>query len=361
MTLRTYIITRILLTIPMVLLLLTIVFTILRVLPGDPVLLHFEKRADPQVVAEFRHKLGLDKPIWAQYFDYISGLIRLDLGKSMQDFSPVSQQIFSAFPATLELAIFSMIIAVGIGIVLGVESASSYNTLKDHSIRIFGVTTYAIPVFFLGIIFQMIFGIMLGWLPTGGRTYPGMEPVGAYINLPKIEFTLPIIGTIRIGGPTHLATGLYTVDSILEGNFMKFIAALRYLCLPSLTLGLVLSGIFIRLTRNNMIETLRMDFITAAKARGLKERVIVYSYALKNSFLPILTMMGLQFATLLSGAVLTETTFSWPGLGRYIFTRIGFRDYTALQGAITVYAILVALVSLIVDVLYAYLDPRIRL
>jgi len=331
----------------MVLILLTTVFLVLRVLPGDPVLLHFEKRASPEAIEECRHKLGLDKPIWQQYVDYLAGLLRLDFGKSMQDFSPVSQQIFSAFPATLELAIFSMLVAVLVGIFLGVEAARSYNTPKDHAIRIFGVTTYAIPVFFLGIILQMIFGIMLGWLPTGGRTYPGMEPVGIYINLP--------IGSI------HLATGLYTIDSILEGNPMKFVQALRYLCLPSITLGLVLSGIFIRLTRNNMLETLRMDFVTAAKARGLRERVVIYGYALKNSFLPILTMMGLQFATLLSGAVLTETTFSWPGLGRYIFTRIGFRDYTAIQGAITVFAILVAAVSLIVDVLYAYLDPRIRL
>jgi len=348
MTLRTYIITRVLLTIPMVLLLLTTVFVVIRVLPGDPVLLHFEKRADPQVIEEFRHKLGLDKPIWEQYIDYLAGLLRLDFGKSMQDFSPVAQQIFSAFPATLELAIFSMLVAVGVGIFLGVEAARSYNTPKDYAIRVFGIVTYAIPVFFLGIILQMVFGIMLGWLPTGGRTYPGMEPRGAYI-------TLPGVGTI------HLATGLYTIDSILEGNPAKLIQALRYLCLPSITLGLVLSGIFVRLTRNNMLETLRMDFITAAKARGLKERVIIYGYALKNSFLPILTMMGLQFATLLSGAVLTETTFSWPGLGRYIFTRIGFRDYTAIQGAITVFAILVAAVSLVVDVLYAYLDPRIRL
>jgi len=348
MTLRTYIITRILLTIPMVLLLLTAVFVIVRVLPGDPVLLHFEKRADPEVIEEFRHKLGLDKPLWEQYADYLSGLLRLDFGKSMQDFSPVSQQIFSAFPATLELTIFSMIVAVGLGIFLGVEAARSYNTPKDHLIRIFGTVNYAIPVFFLGIIFQMVFGIMLGWLPTGGRTYPGMEPHGAHL-------TIPGIGTI------HLATGLYTIDSILEGNPLKLVQALRYLCLPSLTLGLVLSGIFIRLTRNNMLETLRMDFVTAAKARGLRERAVIYGYALKNSFLPVLTMMGLQFATLLSGAVLTETTFSWPGLGRYIYTRIGFRDYTAIQGAVAFFAILVALVSLIVDVLYAYLDPRIRL
>lgn len=162
-------------------------------------------------------------------------------------------------------------------------------------------------------------------------------------------------------GELYIKTGLYTLDSLLEGNFYKFVEALRYLFLPSLTLGLVLSGVFIRLTRSNMLETLRLDFVTAARARGLKETMVTYSYAFRNAFLPILTMMGLQFATLLAGAVLTETTFSWPGLGRYIVDRINFRDYTAIQGAVVFFGILVSLVSLVVDLFYAYLDPRIRL
>lgn len=162
-------------------------------------------------------------------------------------------------------------------------------------------------------------------------------------------------------GELRIATGLYTIDSLLEGNLYKFAEALRYLILPSLTLGLVLSGVFIRLTRSNMFETLRLDFVTAAKARGLKETTVIYGYALRNAFLPILTMMGLQFAALLGGAILTETTFSWPGLGRYIVERINFRDYTAIQGAVVFFGILVSIVSLVIDLLYAYLDPRIRL
>jgi len=162
-------------------------------------------------------------------------------------------------------------------------------------------------------------------------------------------------------GVLHISTGLYTVDSLLEGNIVKFVQALRYLFLPSLTLGLVLAGVFIRLTRSNMLETLRLDFVTAARARGLKETAVVYGYALRNAFLPILTMVGLQFAMLLGGAILTETTFSWPGLGRYIVERINFRDYTAIQGAVVVFGLFVTLVSLFVDILYAYFDPRIRL
>ncbi|MEM1551338.1 MAG: ABC transporter permease [Candidatus Bathyarchaeia archaeon] len=414
MTLRTYIISRILLTIPMILILLTMVFIIIRVLPGDPVLLHFEKAERPEAIEEMRRKLGLDKPIWVQYLDYLSGLLRGDLGKSMHDFSPVAEQIFSAFPATLELAIYSMIVAVLIGIFLGVEASRSYNKPKDHTIRIFGIVTYAIPIFFLGMIFQIIFAVNLRWLPVGGRTYPAMEPEGLRIPLsqPSGGFTIHLllscvagliisilfsillyaafklkgkkitrkllgilISTFLIAwilwawvglyfiskGELHIKTGLYTIDSLLEGNLYKFGEAIRYLILPSLTLGLVLSGVFIRLTRSNMLETLRLDFVTAAKARGLKERTVIYGYALKNAFLPILTMMGLQFAALLGGAILTETTFSWPGLGTYIVDRINFRDYTAIQGAVVFFGILVSIVSLVTDLFYAYLDPRIRL
>jgi peptide/nickel transport system permease protein len=343
MTLRTYIISRILLTIPMIFILLTAVFLIMRVLPGDPVQLHFEKMASPAAMAAMRAQLGLDKPLWAQYIDYLVGIFRGDLGKSMQDYSPVAQQIFSAFPATLELAVCSMLIAVLIGVFLGVESSKSYGKPKDHVIRVFGIVTYAIPVFFLGMILQLVFGVGLHWLPIGERTAPGMAPTG-----------------LTIGG-FHFSTGLYTIDSLLEGNIYKFVLSAEYLFLPSLALGLVLCGIFIRLTRSNMFETLRLDFVTAAKARGLKETTVTYGYALRNAFLPVLTMMGLQFALLLGGAVLTETTFSWPGLGRYLVDRINFRDYTAIQGAVVVFGIFVSIVSLVIDLLYAYLDPRIRL
>jgi peptide/nickel transport system permease protein len=328
----------------MIFILLTTVFLVMRVLPGDPVQLHFEKMASPAVVAAMKAQLGLDKPLWVQYFNYLAGLFRGDLGKSMQDYSPVASQIFSAFPATLELAICSMTIAILVGLFLGVESSKAYNKPKDHVIRVFGIVSYTIPVFFLGMILQLIFGVWLHWLPVGGRFDPTIEsPSGLTI------------------GSFHFSTGLYTIDSLLGGDVYKFVVTLKYLLLPSLTLGLVLCGVFIRLTRTNMFETLRSDFVTAAKARGLKETTVTYGYALRNAFLPVLTMMGLQFALLLGGAVLTETTFSWPGLGRYLIDRINFRDYTAIQGVVVVFGIFVSIVSLAVDLLYAYLDPRIRL
>ena len=345
MGLRSYVITRILLTIPTLLLLLSIVFLVMRVLPGDPVELHFEKKATPEQMETMRRLLGLDKPLPAQYIDYLWGLVDLgyflehgypNLGKSMQTFEEVGGQIFSAFPATLELAIYSMIIASFIGLLLGVTSSKSYNSVLDHLIRGFGTVTYAVPIFLLGMIFQLVFGVYLRWLPTGLRIDPAVQP------------------------PVSM-TGLYTVDSLLEGNLFKFFESLKALLLPSLTLGLILSGMFVRMTRTNMLETLRLDFVTAARARGLKERTVTYGYALRNAFLPILTMMGLQFAILLGGAILTETTFSWPGLGRYMVERIEFRDYTAIQGAVVMFGLFITGVSLVVDLLYAYFDPRIRL
>jgi len=394
----------------MIFILMTMVFAIVRILPGDPVLLHFEKRENPAAMEAMRRRLGLDKPLWAQYFDYIGGLFRGDLGKSMKDYTPVSEHIFSAFPATLELAIFSIVIAVLIGIFLGVEASKAYNRPLDHLLRIFGIVTYAIPVFFLGMIFLMIFAVMLHWLPAGGRIYPTIEPVGLIVPLSQpqggfythllfsaIAGVIPfavclvyfkakekrmtrkriatsfvlfvviwmlwtIIGWHYMSiGAIRIQTGMYTIDSLLEGSIFKLVQSLRYLLLPALTLGIVLSGVFLRLTRSNMFETLRLDFVTAARARGLKESTVTYTYALRNAFLPVLTMMGLQFAALLGGAVLTETTFSWPGLGRYLVERISFRDYTAIQGAVVLFGVFVSIVSLVVDLLYAYLDPRIRL
>jgi len=410
MGLRSYIATRILLTIPMIMLLLSIVFLIIRVIPGDPVLLHFERKASEEAMEAMRQRLGLDRPLPIQYFEYLGGLLRGDLGLSMQDFSQVSEQILSAFPATLELAISSMIVAVAIGILLGVRASKSYNSPQDHSIRAFGIVVYALPIFFLGMIFQMVFAIDLHWLPANGRFPPRLqEPRGLilYLSKPAEGFVGVLAWSSLVGlicwalciaalkrkrvkfwvkgflislsvllagwlvwaylawnfvnvGALRISTGLFTIDSLIEGSPLKFVESLRYLFLPSLTLGLVLSGVFIRLTRSNMLETLRLDFVTAAKARGLRETAVTYGYALRNAFLPILTMMGLQFATLLGGAILTETTFSWPGLGRYLVDRINFRDYTAIQGAVVYFALMVAAVNLVVDILYAYLDPRIR-
>ncbi|MEM0118397.1 MAG: ABC transporter permease [Conexivisphaerales archaeon] len=343
MGLRAYIVTRVLLTIPMVFLLLTIVFFVMRILPGNPVLLKFEKNADPALVAQYTHMLGLDKPIWQQYIDYVWNLLHGNLGLSMAGtFEPVGPEIMSRFPATLELAIYSTIVAIIVGVLLGSFAARRRGSIADGAIKVYGIFIYSFPVFFLGMILQIIFGVWLGVLPVGGRTDIGMIPAGLTI------------------GNIHIQTGLYTIDSLLSGNLPEFFTALKYLLLPSLSLGLVISGVFVRMTRTNMMETIRSDFVTAARARGLKESTVVYSYALRNALLPIITIMGLQFALLLSGAILTETEFNILGLGSYLVDRINFRDYTAIQGTVVFLAILISFVSLIVDILYAYLDPRVR-
>jgi peptide/nickel transport system permease protein len=341
MSLKSYIITRALLTIPTVLLLVTIVFLIVRVLPGDPALLHFGKQINPAALAEVRHALGLDVPIYTQYYNYIVGLFQGNLGVAFSNELPVAPQILSAFPATLELTLGSMLVAILVGVVLGVRSSRKYGSAEDTVIRTFGVVIYSIPVFFLGLILIAVFAIGFHILPSGGR----------------IEGLVPPGGTLF---GVHVQTGLYTVDSLLAGNLGGFVDAVRHLVLPCTALGLYISAVFLRITRSNMLDTLGQEYVTAAKARGLKERTVLYSYGLRNGLLPVLTIMGLEFAGLMGGAILTETTFAWNGVGTYIVGAITARDYIAIQGAVVFFGILVALVSLVVDIMYAYLDPRIR-
>jgi len=341
LTLKSYIITRALLTIPTVLLLVTVVFLIVRVLPGDPALLHFGHQVNPVALAEVKHALGLDSPIYVQYYNYLVGLLHGNLGIAFSNEQPVTPQILSAFPATLELSFGSMIVAVLVGVLLGVRSSRRYGSTEDTAIRTFGVVIYSIPVFFLGLILIAVFAIGLPILPSGGR----------------ISTVVPLGGTLF---GVHIQTGLYTVDSLLAGNLGQFVDALEHLVLPCTALGLYISAVFLRITRSNMLDTLGQEYVTAAKARGLKERTVLYSYGLRNGLLPVLTIMGLEFAGLLGGAILTETTFAWNGVGTYIVTAITDRDYIAIQGAVVFFGIIVAVVSLVVDILYAYLDPRIR-
>jgi peptide/nickel transport system permease protein len=342
--LRDYVVTRLILTIPLVLILLSVVFLLIRVLPGNPCLIRVEKYTNPQAILTCTHTLGLDKPMYLQFVDYIGGLFQGNLGLSMITFDPISTQILSRFPATLELTMYSFAIAVVVGIVLGALGARNRGNAVDGTVKITGILLYAFPVFFLGMIFQLIFGVYLHWLPTGGRLCAGC-PIPAGLNI----------------GPVHIQTGLYTIDSILAGDLSGFVDSASHLLLPCITLGLVISGVFVRITRANMLETLRADYVTAARARGIKNRAVVYGYALRNALLPIVTVMGLQFALLLSGAILTETEFNIDGLGRYLVDRVNFLDYTAIQGTVVFLAILISTVALLVDVLYAYLDPRVRL
>ena len=333
--LRRYILVRILMTIPMVLILVSLVFIILRVLPGDPALAILREGASEEQLAAFRTAIGVDRPLHIQYLDFLIGVLRFDFGDSMTRNVPVTQEIKTFFPATVELAFFSMLVTTLVGIFSGAYAAQKRKTTADYAIRVASIILYSIPIFWFGLMLQMYFGVYLGWLPVSGRLDPGMTP-------------------------DKVITGLYTIDALITGNWVLLKDALRHLILPSFTLGLVLAGIFTRLTRANMLDVLEQDFITAGRARGLRERVLVYRHGLRNAFIPIVTLLGLQFALLLAGAILTETTFSWPGLGRLVVDRIYDRDFTTVQGAILFFALIVAGTSLLVDILYGFLDPRIR-
>lgn len=333
-SLRVYIVRRVLLAIPMILLLLSIVFLIMRV-AGDPVSAILGGHAPQEQIEQIREQLGLNRPLFIQFGDYLWQLLHGNLGQSLiWGQRPVLAEIWDRFPATLELSIYAFLISIAIGIFTGTIAATKRGKSVDHVFRLYGIITYSLFIPWIGIMLQLFFGVYLGLLPISGRIGTLMEP--------------------------KTVTGLYLLDSLLTFDLDSLVSALKHLILPTVTLGVYLSGIFTRLTRTNLMEVLEKDFIKAARARGLSEKIVIYKHGLKNAFIPILTMMGLQFALLLVGAVLTEITFSWPGMGTLLFERVTYRDFTTVQGIIVFFALIVVTVNLMVDIIYAYIDPRIR-
>lgn len=334
---RNFIITRLLLTIPMVLILVTMVFFVMRVLPGDPIRSQLGPKVSEEQAYAIRERLGLNRPLYVQYFDFLWRMVTLDFGEAMtQGERPIIEELGERLPATIELTLPALAFTALLGIFGGAYAAGHRKTTADYLIRTFSIVVYAVPVFFMGLIFQIVFAVRIPIFPLAGR----MD------QLLLTQFESP--------------TNFYILDAVLTGNWPALRSLLLHLVMPAVTLGLVLAGPFIRLTRVNMIEMLQSDFITAGRARGLPENRLTYKHALRNTFIPILTLLGLQFALLLAGAVLTETTFSWPGMGRYLVKRIELRDYTAVQSTIAVFALFVGLISVVVDILYAFVDPRIR-
>lgn len=334
--LQYYIASRLLLAPLQLLTIITIVFLLLRATPGDPADAILGGRAPEAAKEELRQQLGLNLPLWLQYGNYLVNLLRFDLGTSLtsrgQD---VWEIIAQYFPATVELAVCSMVVAVIVGIVAGTLSASRPGTYFDLGGRLFGIITYALPMFWAGMLLQLIFSVQLRWFPTSNRFPP---------NLPT---------------PVSI-TGLYTLDSLLTGNFTQFLISLHHLTLPSLTLGILLSGIFERIVRVNLKQTLKADYVEAARARGIHENKILVSHALKNALIPVITVLGLTFASLLGGAILTEVTFSWPGLANRLYQAISDRDYPTVQGILVFFGAIVVTASILIDILNAYIDPRIR-
>lgn len=332
-----YALQRLLLTIPMLLILLTLVFLILRVMPGDPVAAMLGGRnVSPELMDEYRHKMGVDRPIPVQYAEYLGSIIRGDFGKSFSTSQPVVSEIFLRFPATLELAFFGLLFAWIFGFGTGLIAAVRVDRPIDHIVRVFHIGSFAMPLFWLGLMLQVIFAVKLGWFPVATR-------IGG-----RIAFTF------------QSKTGFYLLDAILSGNGKVIADIARHLVLPSITLGFAQAGLLGRMTRASMLEVLDQDYVTTARAKGLSERVVVMSHALRNAMIPIITVFGLQFAILMGGAVLTETVFSWPGIASFLVRSIESRDWPAIQGAIVFIAIFISVINLLVDVAYSFIDPRVR-
>jgi peptide/nickel transport system permease protein len=334
--LQYYITVRLLLAPLMLWTITTVVFLLLRATPGDPADAILGTRAPESAKEALREQLGLNQSLLMQYLNYLKNLLNLDLGSSLtsQGLS-VWDVIGKHFPATVELSFFSMIVAVFVGIGVGMFSASRPGTIFDLGGRLFGIITYSLPLFWVGMLCQLIFAVQLHWFPLGTR-FP--------INLT----------------PPQAITGLYTIDSILSLNIGQFFTAIHYLALPSLTLGFLLSGIFERIVRVNLKQTLKSDYVEAARARGISERRILFAHAFKNALIPVITVLGLTFAALLGGAVLTEVTFSWPGLGNQLYEAISLRDYPTVQGIMVFFGAIVVVASILIDLVNAYIDPRIR-
>ena len=334
--LQSYVLVRLLLAPLMLLTIATVVFLLLRATPGDPADAILGTRAPEAAKAALRSQLGLDNPLWQQYLDYLKDLLGFNLGSSLTSRGlSVWSVIQEYFPATVELSFFSMLVAVAVGVLVGMISASSSNNFLNAGGRLFGIITYSLPLFWVGMVLQLIFAVNLGWFPLGTR-FP-------------------------IGTPTPPEiTGLYTIDSLLAGDLGMLLNALHYLALPSLTLGLLLSGIFERIVRVNLKQTLQADYVEAARARGIAERTILVNHAMKNALIPVITVLGLTFAALLGGAVLTEVTFSWPGLGNRLYEAISLRDYPTVQGVMVFFGAIVVIASMAIDIINAYIDPRIR-
>lgn len=329
-----YIIRRLFMLIPVLFGMSIIVFSIIHAIPGDPAATILGEKASAASKEALRLQLGLDQPWYIQYFEYMKKLLTGDLGSSIRTRADIATEMLPYLAATLELTLFSMIFAIFVGVNAGILSAWKQNSWFDYMSMLIALMGVSMPIFWLGLMEQWAFSLELQWLPSFGRADPR--------------------------NPIETITNLYLLDVILQGRFDLIWEVLKYLILPGVALGTIPMAIIARITRSSMLEVMRSDYIRTAKAKGLSNFFIIYKHALKNALIPVITVIGLQTGLLLGGAVLTETIFSWPGVGRYIFDAISFRDYPVIQSGILVIALIFVLINLVVDLLYAVLDPRIN-
>jgi peptide/nickel transport system permease protein len=329
-----YAVRRILMVIPVLLGMSLVVFFMIRAIPGNPAQVILGQKATKEAVAALTHKLGLDQPWYVQYIKYLGSLLHGDLGESIRTGAAISDEIWPYLAATLELSLAAMIIAVVIGVNAGIISAWFQNSWFDYIAMVLALIGVSMPIFWLGLMEQWVFAIQLDWLPTSGRE--------------------------DVRNPIEPITHLYLLDTLLAGNTEQFMQVLQHLILPSVALATIPMAIIARITRSSMLEVMKSDYIRTARAKGLSMFWVVYKHSLKNAIIPVLTVIGLQTGLLLGGAILTETIFSWPGIGRYIYDAIGYRDYPVIQSGILVIATIFIFINLIVDLLYAVIDPRIK-
>jgi peptide/nickel transport system permease protein len=331
---RRYAVRRALTIVPVLLGVSVLVFSFIHLIPGDPALTMLGERATPGKVAEVRTRLGLDRPIWQQYLLYVGNALRGDLGVSIVRGDPVAGDLLRRFPATVELAMAAIVAAVALGIPIGVASAVWRNSPLDSLARLGALTGVSMPIFWLGLVLAWVFGVQLRLLPTGFRLSSGTAFV------PWTNFVI--------------------LDALLQRDWATFVDALRHLILPALALATIPLAVVARMTRASMLEVLSREYIRTAEAKGLSRRAVVLRHALRNALLPVLTVVGLQVGRLLAGAILTETIFSWPGIGLWVYESIESRDYAIVQGVSLFIAVIVVSVNLLTDVLYAAVDPRIK-
>lgn len=333
-----YFLRRLLFVIPTLIGITAAAFFIANAIPSDPINTNLPQSAlnNPEIIAAFRERWGLDKPPVERYFTYLSNLVQGDLGTSIKTHKPVADDIRRFLPATAELATYGTLFGILIGVGFGIISAVWRNSLPDYLVRILSLIGVSFPVFLLALLALQVFYVNLGIVAGPGR-------LGIKLDNP----------------PT--VTGWFTLDALLAGQFNVFGDALAHIILPSVILGLYSSGIIARITRSSLLEVLGADYIRTARAKGLSERLVVGRHALRNALIPVVTVIGLSYGNLLSGAVLTESIFAWPGIGRYMFRASTSQDFPAIMGVSILIAAIYVGVNFIVDILYYFLDPRIRL
>jgi len=344
-----YILRRLFSVIPTLIGVTLVIFLFQRLIPGDPAVAMLGEHANAENVARIRAQFGLDKPAFldrdalaegdlsgffdSQYVSYLGRLAHFDLGDSIHRRIPIAETLQERFPATVELALLAMGISLIIGIPIGILSAARRNSFLDGTTMVGSLVGVSVPIFWLGIMEIMLFAVILKWLPSGGRLSTGIQ-------------IKPI-------------TNLLLLDNLLTGNWAGFTDALKHIIMPAVALATIPTAIITRMTRSSMLDVLQEDYIRTASAKGLAERVVLFRHALKNAFLPVITIIGIQAGSLLAGAVLTETIFSWPGIGKWVYDSILGRDYPIVQGVTLLIAIIFMVVNLLVDLSYAIIDPRI--